>query len=376
MLKTEKPTGSNSRSRRKQQKVEAKQFGQFIATIRKEKKMTQAELAKQIHVTDKAISRWERGGGFPDIQTLEPLAQALGISVLELMRSERQEPTENERQTEIQYTQEEVAEMLQNADDISKQQKKQDRNANVIAGVLVLGVAAGAWAAKLTNLGGGLLLGGLVAAVFVSLWYFFRNIDDEDSRKVYGTAAILSGGFLLALVYYVWGDRIAEILPGGVEREEQIFLTLWYLFMIAMAMLGTFQVIRRQRQKKEKKYKTVLFTIVMAAIMFVMLWQYQNTILGQRRNIGVWNGAQQYAESLLKIEKNLENDWLLDDTSWRDKKNIYHIQLTYYANEEDASQGNISTYEYVIHFDDVDGFIVKKEDVPEKELDMSKDFNK
>lgn len=69
--------------------MEAKQFGQFIAGIRKEKKMTQAELAEKIHVTDKAISRWERGLGFPDIQTLEPLAQVLGISVLELMRSEK-----------------------------------------------------------------------------------------------------------------------------------------------------------------------------------------------------------------------------------------------------------------------------------------------
>ena len=67
--------------------MEAKQFGQFIARIIKEKKMTQAELAEKIHVTDKAISRWERGLGFPDIQTLEPLAQVLGISVLELMRS-------------------------------------------------------------------------------------------------------------------------------------------------------------------------------------------------------------------------------------------------------------------------------------------------
>lgn len=41
--------------------MEAKKFGQFIAGIRKEKKMTQAELAGKIHVTDKAISRWERG---------------------------------------------------------------------------------------------------------------------------------------------------------------------------------------------------------------------------------------------------------------------------------------------------------------------------
>ena len=41
--------------------MEAKQFGQFIAGIRQEKKMTQAELAEKINVTDKAVSRWERG---------------------------------------------------------------------------------------------------------------------------------------------------------------------------------------------------------------------------------------------------------------------------------------------------------------------------
>ena len=122
--------------------MEAKEFGRFIAGMRKEKKMTQAELAEKIHVTDKAVSRWERGLGFPDIQTIEPLAQALGISVLELMRSERQEKAKEEAAPEIQYTQKEVAEMLQNAGDISRQQKKQDRNANVIAGFLVIGVAA------------------------------------------------------------------------------------------------------------------------------------------------------------------------------------------------------------------------------------------
>ena len=44
--------------------MEAKKFGQFIAGIRKEKKMTQAELAGKIHVTDKAISRWSGGWAF------------------------------------------------------------------------------------------------------------------------------------------------------------------------------------------------------------------------------------------------------------------------------------------------------------------------
>lgn len=202
--------------------MEAKEFGRFIAGMRKEKKMTQAELAEKIHVTDKAVSRWERGLGFPDIQTIEPLAQALGISVLELMRSERQEKAKEEAAPEIQYTQKEVAEMLQNAGDISRQQKKQDRNANVIAGFLVIGVAAAAWAAKIVNVGGGLILGGLVAAAFVSLWYFFQNLDDEESRKVYGAASILSIGILASLVNFVWGDQLAELHSrrSGTKRAD------------------------------------------------------------------------------------------------------------------------------------------------------------
>ena len=69
--------------------MDTQKFGTFIAAVRKERKMTQAELAAKLGVTDKAVSRWERGLGFPDIGTLEPLAEALGITVLELMRSER-----------------------------------------------------------------------------------------------------------------------------------------------------------------------------------------------------------------------------------------------------------------------------------------------
>lgn len=65
--------------------MDAKEFGAFLAQVRRERNMTQAELAQQLHVTDKAVSRWERGIGLPDINTLEPLADVLGLTLADLM---------------------------------------------------------------------------------------------------------------------------------------------------------------------------------------------------------------------------------------------------------------------------------------------------
>ena len=71
--------------------MDARKCGAFIAAQRKAQGLTQAELAAKLHVTDKAVSRWERGLGFPDINTIPPLAQALGVTVVELMQAERAE---------------------------------------------------------------------------------------------------------------------------------------------------------------------------------------------------------------------------------------------------------------------------------------------
>lgn len=62
--------------------------GAVIRRLRERKKMTQEELAEKICVSGKAVSKWETGQGFPDISLLEPLAQALGISVIELLSGE------------------------------------------------------------------------------------------------------------------------------------------------------------------------------------------------------------------------------------------------------------------------------------------------
>ena len=67
--------------------MDAKSFGAFIADQRRTLGLTQAEVAARLHVTDKAVSRWERGVGLPDINTLEPLAQVLHLTLDELIHT-------------------------------------------------------------------------------------------------------------------------------------------------------------------------------------------------------------------------------------------------------------------------------------------------
>ena len=63
--------------------------GAIIRQLREERKLTQAELADRIGVSSKTVSKWETNKGLPDISLLQPLAQALGISVIELMNGEQ-----------------------------------------------------------------------------------------------------------------------------------------------------------------------------------------------------------------------------------------------------------------------------------------------
>ena len=62
--------------------------GSTIRQLREGRAMTQTDLAEQIGVSSKTISKWETGKGLPDISLLQPLAQALGISLIELMNGE------------------------------------------------------------------------------------------------------------------------------------------------------------------------------------------------------------------------------------------------------------------------------------------------
>ena len=75
-------------------------IGRFIASERKQKGLTQRQLADQLGISDKTISKWETGNGFPDVSLLLPLCEQLNITVNELLSAERLSDNEYKQKAE------------------------------------------------------------------------------------------------------------------------------------------------------------------------------------------------------------------------------------------------------------------------------------
>ncbi len=108
-------------------------LGAFIGDCRRELGLTQRELAEKVHVTDKAVSKWERGLSYPDVTLLEPLAAALGLGVEELMACRRQAVPSGEEDP--------VKNLLTISDDSLRRERR--RSWGRLGAVLALLIAAG-----------------------------------------------------------------------------------------------------------------------------------------------------------------------------------------------------------------------------------------
>ena len=100
--------------------MDAAKCGAFIAELRNERGMTQKELSEALNVSDKAISRWETGKGYPDVSSLMALSEFFAVSVNELLSGKRIDieklPTTAD---------ENVLEVIRKNERINKKQKKQ-----------------------------------------------------------------------------------------------------------------------------------------------------------------------------------------------------------------------------------------------------------
>lgn len=189
--------------------MDAKKVGEHIAVLRKEKGLTQLELALQLHVTDKAVSRWERGVGLPDIQTIEPLAQALGVEVLEIIRGEELPPQQQGAA---------VDETLAFVRESEKLRRKE--------GSLLL------WGAVLSFAG---------AVFFAVMLAVVMRYAPTESRNLWAVLSALPAALALTVVLSV-ALLAAERLPLAllVERTAALYLVYVVLLLLAFRVTGVY----------------------------------------------------------------------------------------------------------------------------------------
>lgn len=184
-------------------------FGKFISTLRKEKGITQIELAERLNVSDKAISRWENGKNYPDVETFESLGEELGVSISELIACKRiKSPEQAEKETAKKFIEE-----------INKRTKIEGiiKQCLFVFFTIIIEIVLG------------YLLLMLIAE-------FFDNNSIITDKSFYCTNCI--GLTLLSLILSVINFSI--LMPRIAKRYRQsktnVFFTLLFLFIIIGAL--------------------------------------------------------------------------------------------------------------------------------------------
>lgn len=201
--------------------MDSRVFGQFVAKIRKERNLTQAELGASIGVTDKAVSRWERGVGFPDINTLEPLSRALGISLPELMRCEKADvESQNDSLSEREMT-----EMMVGAVEMARENQRQNKIATWTGVIVTVAVAALVKISSRSSVGGSLFVGMMAAIAAVGTYLFLRNREDREGGRIYGF-------FMLFGI----SASIGLLRLTGVDPWTLVWGIFWILALVVVRM--------------------------------------------------------------------------------------------------------------------------------------------
>lgn len=234
--------------------MDLKKTGAFIAQRRKEKGLTQSQLAAHLGVTDKAVSRWETGRGFPDVSTLPALAEALGVTVAELVNGEAAEPTRESTQDSAQDA---VLASLEYAGSVKRR---------LLITLLAVGsllcffyafIVVGASAVWLPLLG--VMLLALAADIFWKPRRAARNRLKPRTARIDALLFLLAA---LALEFVPHGVRMRWATPSG-EAERVTYCAYWdmlpagygnlfpLLTAVLTAVLLAFLLYRLLRPKEE-----------------------------------------------------------------------------------------------------------------------------
>ena len=216
-------------------------FGQFLAQLRREKGMTQKELAATLYVSDKAVSKWERGLSVPDISLLVPLAEQLNVTVAELLQGRRVEE-------EQRFTREETEDLIRKALTFSAEppERRQARTKKYLPVYVICCVLGVAEALALLIIG---VVFGVVYGAYAMFWMAETLPRYYDENRICNFA---QGAFHIHIpgIYYnnrnwkhvlrafrVWSMVSLVLVPpctaGAVFVERATGWQVWVAVLVA-----------------------------------------------------------------------------------------------------------------------------------------------
>lgn len=233
----------------------SKECGAFIADLRKEKNFTQKQLAEKLNVSDKAISRWETGKGYPDVTSLVSLSTFFGVSVNELLAGKH---IDTENITKI--ADENIILAFRDSEKSRRKQKKQITVYTVIlllillpASISVIGeilkmtsqitmeniliFAVGAVIAVLFLIVGIAIRKGHVSLIHA---YHYKNVTDFDgyTREMGNAVIYMSIPISVNAFLNLFAHIKAMGIIGGVLLIAGLILCFVYIFKIQVKYNG------------------------------------------------------------------------------------------------------------------------------------------
>lgn len=172
--------------------MDNQKLGIFITELRKEKGLTQAQLAQKLNVTDKAVSKWERGVGFPDIKLLEPLADVLDISLLELMKSERLPKTT--------VSAPDTTDAFQNVIDLASYERKIERQRIALVTLFIVLLIALIFLVDIMQSFGFLFVCLPIILFFLGIWFLRLSHKKSTHKHAFLFAGLLAFAYPLCLI--------------------------------------------------------------------------------------------------------------------------------------------------------------------------------
>ncbi len=145
-------------------------IGKFITLKRKEKNLTQEQLAEQLNISNKTVSKWETGKCMPDYSVIKNLCEVLEITISELMDGEE------EKESIRSYDEEQTLELLRRVQELERQKNTLYGMLLIVMGIAMLAIAQTLGGSAVRDFFAGLFLGMSIAEMLVGVYVVGKGI--------------------------------------------------------------------------------------------------------------------------------------------------------------------------------------------------------